>query len=241
VVNKGTNLVWFNDDVSHDHNLVVTTNSTAGTVHERGVFPQFEVRNVALNETGNYHYTDTKDYEGFVINGNIQVVDQSQASPSSPSTTSPGNTQSSADTIGVLMVLTRHSDLYYRSWGQQGPQGQQGVAGPQGPQGIQGMQGGQGPAGPDKELLTRIVEGPEVPVGGLMTEISSAECADGEVATGGGLKIEWITLGQNNPTYQMTGTPGDAPNTWEVEFFNNSGADANIQAFAVCAQLVDVP
>jgi len=86
-----------------------------------------------------------------------------------------------------------------------------------------------------------LVEGPQVPVGGQMTEISSTECADGEVATGGGLKIEWIILGQNNPTYQMTGTPGDAPNTLEVEFDNNSGADANIQAFAVCAQLVDVP
>ena len=48
-----------------------------------GVFPQFEVRNVALNGTGNYHYTDTEDYEeGFVISGNIQVVDNTQASPS---------------------------------------------------------------------------------------------------------------------------------------------------------------
>ena len=35
----------------------------------------------ALNGTGNYHYTDTEDYEeGFVMNGNIQVVDQSQSS-----------------------------------------------------------------------------------------------------------------------------------------------------------------
>jgi hypothetical protein len=113
VVNKETNIVWFNGDVGHDHNLVVTNNSTGGNVHETGVFPQFEFRNVALNETGNYHYTDTEDYEeGFVMSGNIQVVDQSQASPSSPSTTSPDNTQSSADTIGVLMVPTQDIQTY---------------------------------------------------------------------------------------------------------------------------------
>jgi len=112
VVNKGTNIVWFNGDVGHDHNLVVTNNSTGGTVYETGVFPQFEVRNVVLNETGNYHYTDTEDYEeGFVMSGNIQVVDQSQSSSSTPSSLSPmslsGNTRSSADTVGVLMVPTQ--------------------------------------------------------------------------------------------------------------------------------------
>jgi len=112
VVNKGTNIVWFNGDVGHDHNLVVTNNSTGGTVYETGVFPQFEVRNVVLNETGNYHYTDTEDYEeGFVMSGNIQAVDQSQSSSSTPSSLSPmslsGNTRSSADTVGVLMVPTQ--------------------------------------------------------------------------------------------------------------------------------------
>ena len=69
--------------MGHDHNLVITNNSTGETVQKTGVFPQFEVRNVALNGTGNYHYTDTEDYEeGFVISGNIQVVDNTQASPS---------------------------------------------------------------------------------------------------------------------------------------------------------------
>jgi hypothetical protein len=86
VLNKGTNVVWFNGDVGHDHSLLITNNSTGDIVHETGVFPQFEVRSLALNGTGNYHYTDTEDYEeGFVMNGNIQVVDQIQSSsPSSP-------------------------------------------------------------------------------------------------------------------------------------------------------------
>ena len=32
VVNEGTNIVWFNGDVGHDHNLVITNNLTGETV-----------------------------------------------------------------------------------------------------------------------------------------------------------------------------------------------------------------
>ena len=101
--------------MSDDHNLVVTNNSTGATVHETGVFPQFDVRNLVLNETGNYHYTDTEDYEeGFVMSGNIQVEDETQTSPSSPSpsATSSGNTQSPVDTVGILMVPTQDIQTY---------------------------------------------------------------------------------------------------------------------------------
>jgi hypothetical protein len=113
VLNKGINIVWFNGDVGHDHNLVITNNSTGDIVHETGVFPQFEVRSLALNGTGNYHYTDTEDYEeGFVMNGNIQVVDQIQSSsPSSPLSLS-DNTQSSGATVGILMVPTQDIQTY---------------------------------------------------------------------------------------------------------------------------------
>jgi hypothetical protein len=73
------------------------------------VFPEFEVRNVALNGTGNYHYTDTEDYEeGFVMSGNIQVVDQRQASPAALS----GGTPGSVDTVGILMVPTQDIQSY---------------------------------------------------------------------------------------------------------------------------------
>ena len=111
VVNEGTNIIWFNGDVGHDHNLAITNNSTGETVQETGVFPEFEVRNVVLNGTGNYHYADTEDYEeGFVMSGNIQVLDNTQAF-SSPVGTS-GNTQSSADTIGIIMVPTQDIQTY---------------------------------------------------------------------------------------------------------------------------------
>jgi hypothetical protein len=108
VLNHGTNIVWFNGDVGHDHNLVITNNSTGETVQKTGVFPQFEVRSVALNGTGNYHYTDAEDYEeGFVMSGNIQVVDQTPV----PMELS-GNTQISADTVGILMVPTQDIQTY---------------------------------------------------------------------------------------------------------------------------------
>jgi len=111
VLNQGTNIVWFNGDVGHDHNLVITNNSTGETVQETGIFPQFEVRSVALNATGDYHYADTEDYEeGFVMTGNIQVVDQTQAP--TPATGLSGNTQSSADTVGMLMVPTQDIQTY---------------------------------------------------------------------------------------------------------------------------------
>jgi plastocyanin len=111
VVNTGTNIVWFNGDVGHDHNLVITDNSTGESVQETGIFPEFEVRNVSLNGTGNYHYTDTEDYEeGFVMSGNIQVVDNTQGS-SSPSGLL-GNTQGSANTVGILMVPTQDIQTY---------------------------------------------------------------------------------------------------------------------------------
>jgi plastocyanin len=111
ILNLGTNIVWFNGDVGHDHNLVITNNSTGETVQETGVFPQFEVRSVALNGTGNYHYTDTEDYEeGFVMSGNIQVVDQTQAP--TPAMELSGNTQISVDTVGILMVPTQDIQTY---------------------------------------------------------------------------------------------------------------------------------
>ena len=51
--------------------------------------------------------------EGFVINGNIEVVDQTQtSSPSSP-TSLADNTQSSANTVGVLIVPHRTFSCNY--------------------------------------------------------------------------------------------------------------------------------
>jgi hypothetical protein len=63
VLNEGTGVIWLNGDVGHEHNIVVTNNSTGDTIYESGSFPEFEVRSLVVNETGNYHYADTDEYE----------------------------------------------------------------------------------------------------------------------------------------------------------------------------------
>jgi hypothetical protein len=101
------------DDVGHDHNLVVTNNSTGKTVYETGIFPEFEVRNHDFNETGIYHYADTEDYEeGFVMTGNLEVVDKTQTSSPLSSTLLPGNTANQIDTVGILMVPIQDFQTY---------------------------------------------------------------------------------------------------------------------------------
>jgi plastocyanin len=112
IVNKGTNVVWLNGDVGHDHNLVITNNSTGETVYETGVFPEYDIRSYAFNKTGDYHYADTEDYEeGFVMTGNLQVKNQTQASSASPTELS-ANIQGSSDTVGILMVPTQDIQTY---------------------------------------------------------------------------------------------------------------------------------
>jgi hypothetical protein len=77
-------------------------------VYETGVFPEFEVRSHSFNGTGNYHYADTEDYEeGFVMTGNLEVVDQPQAS-----SLVQGNATNPVDTVGTLMVPTQDIQSY---------------------------------------------------------------------------------------------------------------------------------
>jgi Collagen triple helix repeat (20 copies) len=124
--------------------------------------------------------------------------------------------------------------------GPAGPAGPQGIQGEQGPAGPQGIQGEQGPAGPDKELRTRIVEGPPVTVGQSENHNASAVCAPGEVATGGGLFV-LDDSNSINPSFQETGSHGSGPTEWVVNFFNPGPNAITIEARAVCAHLADIP
>jgi plastocyanin len=95
IVEPGTQVAWFNGDVGHEHNIVV--NDPNGIqVFETGEFTELTAsRPIMLNNTGDYEYADTVEYEGgFVMTGTIRVVDQN-ANSSPPGT---------FDTVGALMI-----------------------------------------------------------------------------------------------------------------------------------------
>jgi plastocyanin len=95
VVGPGTQVAWFNGDVGHEHNIVVRDASGA-QLFETGEFTELEASTpITFNTTGDFEYADTVEYEGgFVMTGNIRVVDQGAAA--SPT--------ASFDTVGALMV-----------------------------------------------------------------------------------------------------------------------------------------
>ena len=95
VISPGTEVVWFNGDVGHEHNIVVK-DPNGIQVFETGEFTELTAsRPIMLNNTGDYEYADTVEYEGgFVMTGTIRVVDQN-ANSSPPGT---------FDTVGALMI-----------------------------------------------------------------------------------------------------------------------------------------
>jgi hypothetical protein len=97
VIEPGTQVAWFNGDVGHEHNIVV--NDPNGIqVFDTGEFSELSAsRPVVFNDTGDYEYADTIEYEGgFVMTGTITVANETTATPSpSPAT---------YDTVGALMV-----------------------------------------------------------------------------------------------------------------------------------------
>jgi|ERR671921_129828 plastocyanin len=97
VINPGTQVIWFNGDVGHEHNIVVTDESNS-PVFETGEFTELQTsRPFMFNNTGDFDYADTVEYEeGFVMTGNIIVNGQGSGGQVISS--------SSFDTVGALMV-----------------------------------------------------------------------------------------------------------------------------------------
>jgi plastocyanin len=95
VIGPGTQVTWFNGDVGHEHNIVVN-DPNGNQVFDTGEITELSTsRPVVFNDTGNFEYADTIEYEGgFVMTGNITVTDE-------PSTTASSATY---DTVGALMV-----------------------------------------------------------------------------------------------------------------------------------------
>ena len=107
-INPGTNVVWFNGDVGHEHNIAISgersssgsgSGSSTSPLYQTGEFSEFDARNYTFNEMGDFSYADTVEYEnGFVMRGNITVTDDV--------TSQQGTTGSIPQTIGLLMVPT---------------------------------------------------------------------------------------------------------------------------------------
>jgi plastocyanin len=96
IVGPGTQVVWFNGDVGHEHNIVVR-DANGAQLFETGEFTELEASSpITFNTTGDFEYADTVEYEGgFVMTGNIRVIDQGITA------TTP---RASFDTVGALMV-----------------------------------------------------------------------------------------------------------------------------------------
>jgi plastocyanin len=96
IVGPGTQVTWFNGDVGHEHNIVVR-DANGAQLFETGEFTELEASTpITFNNTGDFEYADTVEYEGgFVMTGNIRVVDQGVTATTSSTT---------FDTVGAIMV-----------------------------------------------------------------------------------------------------------------------------------------
>jgi hypothetical protein len=97
---------------------------------------------------------------------------------------------------------------------------------PAGPRGPQGPQGAQGPAGPAGPVNVTVRSGP------MTLGFSTASCAPGERAVGGG----GFTPDPDSFLYNSS-PPNDSgtPTSWEAGAQNTLGDDAQVQAYAICA------
>ena len=105
IVEPGTNIVWFNGDVDHEHKITMV-DENSNRAFESGEF-DFNTLSKALvlNDTGKFSYSEedvVQDDPDFVMEGTIDVVGSDVAQPSNIN----GNTTSNFDTVAVLMVPT---------------------------------------------------------------------------------------------------------------------------------------
>ena len=110
VINKGTNVIWFNGDVGHEHDIIITSDSeSASPIYQTGEFTEFEARNYTFNDVGEFSYADTVEYDnGYIMRGNISVTDDGSGSADDL----PPQTTEDSETIGILMVPTQDISQY---------------------------------------------------------------------------------------------------------------------------------
>lgn len=107
VIKEGTNVIWFNSDVGHEHNIVVTNDAdSTSPIYQTGEFAEFEARNYTFDEAGTFRYADTVEYDnGYIMRGNISVT-ADQGNTELEQTTDDSNT------VGITMVPTQDISQY---------------------------------------------------------------------------------------------------------------------------------
>lgn len=114
-VSPGTNVVWFNGDVGHEHNIAISDTGDGGgptPLYQTGEFSEFDARNYTFNEIGDFSYADTVEYDnGFIMRGNISVTNDDIDDISSREGTT-GATPLPPQTGGLLMVPTEDLAQY---------------------------------------------------------------------------------------------------------------------------------
>jgi len=116
-VPKGTTIVWFNGDADHDHKVTLTgqDSNLNNMIFDSDVFAfNTASQPVVVNDTGSFGYYETdvnNEDTDFVMNGTINVVDQS-AAPTITTGNSMEQPGANMDIVGTLMVPTEDLTTY---------------------------------------------------------------------------------------------------------------------------------
>ena len=141
IINKGTQVIWFSGDVSHEHEIIINDDQS---LFNSGTLPEFTASSpMVFNTLGDFGYMSPDieqeaEQKGFVMKGDIKVVDQPNILNSNANNTVIGsstitpsneeiqttNTSSSSqavsdnniETVGVFMVPTENIDEYVQDF-----------------------------------------------------------------------------------------------------------------------------
>ena len=129
VVNKGTKVIWFSGDVSHEHNIILTDKSSSSDskgLFDSGLIPENSDSNpMIFNAVGDFGYKSPNVspeavQKGFVMKGEVKVIDQpNELLPSKISNNNP-SANKDIQTIGVYMVPTKEVETYISDFQKKG-------------------------------------------------------------------------------------------------------------------------
>lgn len=115
IINKGTNVIWFSGDVSHEHRIIINNDES---LFDSGVLPEYSASNPMVFDTvGTFGYSspdiDQKAVQkGFVMKGDVKVIDQANKLNTNPS--------ANVESVGVFMVPTKDIDDYTKDFTDKG-------------------------------------------------------------------------------------------------------------------------